>query len=583
VTSTVTSYLSKIKQNFPVKGQDNDSQGFRDNFHNIHEAIKYVNSNVDLLDQLSIKTNTTSTFGGNTIDSANFKNCSNELYSYALQTDTINIDYSLGSYQKFELSAGTHDLYIDNWPGAGKTGNLKLSVTPAGEAYTAINFLRTTDLGPVINPYQLTPGIVNIFELWNESDNGPVFVKQLNDFVFDSSTATHVAWFNQLKIGILNNSIQTNTFSTGTKRTTVVRNSTSSAALALIPNRISKTVVKVTQENPPGGYAEFEFDDVSDIERFSTFTLSTGSNTIYTVNTVTTSTILVIPNDIDFIHTDVVGKSITFINPTFTEQSTVVTLVPTPATTATGTYTNYIGSIYADEHRLEVTYDDYGNGVTNTMRLKTMVTATQVTNTSTDLVSAQFVHSILPYGSITMWYGTVANIPVGWHLCDGTNGTPNLVDRFIVGAGLDYIFSGNPNYQASTNIMGTTSTIGGSSSTVLVSHTHEAATGEVKFDISHEGLVIDGGHQHYVPQLVSDDANNNGANGKKYGPPSQTDQTTKEVTGIRLDPHKDVTIPAGAVSIEAAGTSTYSHTNIPPFYALCYIMKTTGFGVVGTL
>jgi hypothetical protein len=216
------------------------------------------------------------------------------------------------------------------------------------------------------------------------------------------------------------------------------------------------------------------------------------------------------------------------------------------------------------------------------MRLKTMVTATQVTNTSTDLVSAQFVHSILPYGSITMWYGSVATIPVGWTLCDGTKGTPNLVDRFVVGAGLDYIFSGNPTPQAATNIMGTTSTIGGSSSTVLVSHTHEASTGEVKFDISHDDLVQDNGHTHKVPELVRDDANNNGANGKKYGSPAN-DVTSKEFTGITLKPHKDVTIPAGAVAIEAAGTSTYSHTNIPPFYALCYIMKTTGRGITGTL
>ena len=581
MTSTVTSYLSKIKQNFPVKGQDNDSQGFRDNFHNIHEAIKYVNANVDLLDQNTIKTNTTSTFGGNTLDSANFKNCSTELYSYALQTDDINIDYSLGSYQKFDLSAGLHNLYIENWPGAGKAGNLKLSVTPAGEAYTAINFLGTTDLGPINNPYQLTTGVANIFDLWSETDSGPIFVKQLNDYVFDGSTTTHVAWVNKLKIGILNNSTGTNTFSTGTKRTTVVRNSTSSAALALIPNRITKRVIRITGVNPPDSVT-LELDNVSDIERFSTFNLSTGSNTTYTVNLVSATTITVVPNDIDFLHTIHPNDLITFINPTFTEQSTVVTLSPTPANTATGTYTNYIGSIYADSHKLEVTYDDYGNGVTNTMKLTTMVTTTQVTNTSTDLVSPQFVHSILPYGSITMWYGSVATIPVGWALCDGTNGTPNLVDRFVVGAGLDYIFSGNPNPQASTNIIGTTSTIGGSSSTVLVSHTHVAATGEVKFDISHEGLVQDDGHYHKVPQLVVDDANNDGANGKKYGG-FVDDVTDVARTGITLKPHKDVTIPAGAVAIEAAGTSTYSHTNIPPFYALCYIMKTTGRGITGTL
>lgn len=40
--------------------------------------------------------------------------------------------------------------------------------------------------------------------------------------------------------------------------------------------------------------------------------------------------------------------------------------------------------------------------------------------------------SIVPSGLITMWSGTIANIPDGWHLCDGTEGTPDLRDRFIL-------------------------------------------------------------------------------------------------------------------------------------------------------
>ncbi|GAH67850.1 unnamed protein product, partial [marine sediment metagenome] len=33
-------------------------------------------------------------------------------------------------------------------------------------------------------------------------------------------------------------------------------------------------------------------------------------------------------------------------------------------------------------------------------------------------------------GMITFWHGTVENIPAGWHLCDGTEGTPNLRNKF---------------------------------------------------------------------------------------------------------------------------------------------------------
>jgi len=40
-----------------------------------------------------------------------------------------------------------------------------------------------------------------------------------------------------------------------------------------------------------------------------------------------------------------------------------------------------------------------------------------------------------PIGTITLWSGALVDIPLGWALCDGTNGTPDLTDRFIVGAG----------------------------------------------------------------------------------------------------------------------------------------------------
>lgn len=38
-------------------------------------------------------------------------------------------------------------------------------------------------------------------------------------------------------------------------------------------------------------------------------------------------------------------------------------------------------------------------------------------------------------GIIVIWSGAIVDIPEGWHLCDGTEGTPDLRDRFIVGAG----------------------------------------------------------------------------------------------------------------------------------------------------
>lgn len=41
-------------------------------------------------------------------------------------------------------------------------------------------------------------------------------------------------------------------------------------------------------------------------------------------------------------------------------------------------------------------------------------------------------------GFIILWHGTVENIPAGWHLCDGDEGTPDLRNKFVPGAGDEY-------------------------------------------------------------------------------------------------------------------------------------------------
>ena len=45
---------------------------------------------------------------------------------------------------------------------------------------------------------------------------------------------------------------------------------------------------------------------------------------------------------------------------------------------------------------------------------------------------------IQPAGTIQLWSGSIGTIPNGWQLCDGTNGSPDLRDRFVVGAGSTY-------------------------------------------------------------------------------------------------------------------------------------------------
>ena len=74
--------------------------------------------------------------------------------------------------------------------------------------------------------------------------------------------------------------------------------------------------------------------------------------------------------------------------------------------------------------------------------------------------------SPIPHGVITLWSGSIATVPSGWVLCDGSNGTPDLRNRFVVGADAD---SGG---MAQTSYTGSPTQTGGN-----VHHTHSGKTG----------------------------------------------------------------------------------------------------------
>ncbi len=107
-------------------------------------------------------------------------------------------------------------------------------------------------------------------------------------------------------------------------------------------------------------------------------------------------------------------------------------------------------------------------------------------------IRAENVDSI-PRGIITMWSGTVAMIPSGWALCDGANGTPDLRDKFIIGAKQD------DGGVAKTNVSGSLTQSGGAA-TKDISHTHTGRTessNDVHSNKSSGGdNVIDNGHSH---------------------------------------------------------------------------------------
>ena len=133
----------------------------------------------------------------------------------------------------------------------------------------------------------------------------------------------------------------------------------------------------------------------------------------------------------------------------------------------------------------------------------------------------------IPVGGIILWSGTIANIASlsGWELCDGSNGTPDLRDKFVLGAHSDGVNAGYPNEQPGASGGAATVTL---TEAQMPSHNHTTT-----FD----------GHKFFP----GDGSTNIG-----YGGP-----------GL---------YPATVFTMSDAG-SDQPHENLPPYYALAYIMR----------
>jgi hypothetical protein len=147
-----------------------------------------------------------------------------------------------------------------------------------------------------------------------------------------------------------------------------------------------------------------------------------------------------------------------------------------------------------------------------------------------------------PSGGIIMWSGTIATIPSGWLLCNGSSGTPDLRNRFVIGAFQD------TTGVAYTTVTGADTQTGGSKDAIVVSHTHTATS-----------TVTDPGHFHTVPPSVSDAIGGGGAQQAYRGSgPSNTSTVT---TGITV------------ATTNASAGSSGTNANLVPYFALAYIQK----------
>lgn len=160
------------------------------------------------------------------------------------------------------------------------------------------------------------------------------------------------------------------------------------------------------------------------------------------------------------------------------------------------------------------------------------VTITSLDNLYPILQTSATVGATIPTGMIAMWAGSIGSVPVGWYLCDGNNGTPDLRSRFIVGAGTTY----------------SPGDIGGSADAIVVAHSHTATS-----------VVTDPGHTHSTNAVTPGGPGGAGFYYQQQQPLTAT--ISSATTGI-------------SVSTTVASTgSSGTNANLPPYYALAYIMK----------
>lgn len=197
------------------------------------------------------------------------------------------------------------------------------------------------------------------------------------------------------------------------------------------------------------------------------------------------------------------------------------------------------------------------------------------------------------YGDIRMWWGTASQAAVaaawgpGWHLCDGSAGTPDLRDRFMIAAGLSYGIGAAGG--AAAVALGTAQ---------LPIHNHVINIG----DPGHAHSVSDGGHGHGVNDPghahgVSDPGHNHsfnggavaiaGSSGGFFLTAGGSTGTSVSGTGIGIYGNGTGITIAGSgsnIGIYAAATGIYANSNnagsgaafsiLPPYVAVTFIMYT---------
>jgi microcystin-dependent protein len=249
---------------------------------------------------------------------------------------------------------------------------------------------------------------------------------------------------------------------------------------------------------------------------------------------------------------------------TITGTTTLTVALTTPVAvlnggTGTTTSTGTAGSVVLSNSPTIGTPTISSANLTGTPVAPTAAAGTNTTQVATTAFVTAALAATVPAGVILLWSGSVASIPSGWALCNGTSGTPDLRDRFVVGAGSTYAVAATGGADSITL-----------NSTQIPSHTHtfSATTGNMSANATHTHTINDPGHSHTYTTLAAVPGFLNP--GVDYQSSAAT--TSTSTTGISVNSASVQHTHTVSGTTDATGGGG-SHENRPPYYALAYIMK----------
>ena len=124
-----------IDGTFPIAGQDNSSQGFRDNFNAIKNNFTEAKTDIESLQTNKASLNSSSDFNNNEVIKAKFKNTSEVVYAHGTTGGAITLNHNNGHYQTITTNASV-TLAFTNMPATGQLGRIVLDISCANVAHT---------------------------------------------------------------------------------------------------------------------------------------------------------------------------------------------------------------------------------------------------------------------------------------------------------------------------------------------------------------------------------------------------------------------------------------------------------------